>query len=1212
MRSTNFSSSENGAPSPSFPVDISEHGADTSLTVSPSFPPPPSRHAQSARNPNRTEGETLDKRQLAEVPVANKKQENHICFFSPHGIKDFDDHDEQPVPPPASTENSQRSRATTTGKDDVEKKGSRSQPLDCKSKIADKDVPTASEFAFARGSASSEVLFPSGSFRKEDSLKYASIKQYSMDLEIPWKFPPKLSTQMNGQSLTNPLPSPLPLNAQLASLRQAELRENTLEEGKQKSKGGGTELIPFSNSSPEHDSGYDSPRRPVRQHKLRCAPTPQQRWQVAPSKKTSYYFSWDGVKKSHWYDEKVQGEEGYVHDPALTLVLLEPPPFSDEDDEDDDGAEMRGDGGFSHLIQTADASYVAYFKYLKYQRQVEKQRKNMENEMEWQLVRQMKKVLAKMRQTCAQWTWNQIIWIIFLLALVTVGNFLQIIMLNFWLVSFPPEVKGSNYVVFALPGILFFMFFAATQVAHFLRFRPSMSFAKSSSGMALLFGIGFMDAVNSWLAAYAASFTSEVLQALFMNLSPIYAVFMSKLILRDDRQYMNRFIVAVFLLTVSGVLSVTVYSFGISSSIGHVFWILIFFASIPLRVLMNVWQSLYMIVYTYDSTFNEWLERRYIEEVVENAIRLQQGDSALSKKVMRRRRKKVLSQKKKRNNAEQVSSGKDSHYGIASGSSSSLRHSGANEKQKSEEYAHVSAEAGLPVSGSVPTVASAILSPTGSSSHLVGEATRGIGDPFSTVFSTNFPMDVHSEVVLPVEVVQKSASVPFMKGNEAASQSSSSHHVLAGGSGRVRGSKSFPVSRKTGSIILPSPSWSEIPRNEEDGIGEDLPIPVPLHASPPSLKARPHYSNCDGVAPPDNGDTLAENWKNNLLQSKSRQEYMSSRVEGSSTDKLLFGNSDEDRKEVKQSNQGEDMGDDNAESEYEENEDGTFLFTADSLGGREESQKDYYRELEPDEILQVLRSGAGEVIQKGKDRELLLEAEGSDEYRKDLEESHDLKYTFRGKANQPLRVPLPQQSHNIGIGTGINLGGRRKSRKYNPEIHYSPYQEHYRSLQDREGDDLSVKVFMLFSDTFWQLCVSLALLPADALPWFGNSPSVGVTWANFSEGVTYVFTKKKNAAYGILYTLGFVFNYLGAAYLNHYSVALCSIVTQLSSPITALILVIIPSWNKNEDSTPPWYLSLVSIFLLSVASLIYVLWEEKTDDEKKEAEMQLKRYKLKL
>lgn len=73
-------------------------------------------------------------------------------------------------------------------------------------------------------------------------------------------------------------------------------------------------------------------------------------------------------------------------------------------------------------------------------------------------------------------------------------------------------------------------------------------------------------------------------------------------------------------------------------------------------------------------------------------------------------------------------------------------------------------------------------------------------------------------------------------------------------------------------------------------------------------------------------------------------------------------------------------------------------------------------------------------------------------------------------------------------------------------------------------------------------------------------------------------------------------------------------VTQLSSPLTALLLVIIPSWNVQDadSSEMPWYYNVIAIVLLVIAAVLYVMWEEATTSEKTEGERELKRNKLRV
>lgn len=918
---------------------------------------------------------------------------------------------------------------------------------------------------------------------------------------------------------------------------------------------------------------------------------------------SSKAYIFNGVPSSSVFEQTYSGHQctGYG-DPTMVFTHLEP---------------LKRDTGYL----SSGVNPKVYESFLKYGggfSQIEEEDRDRNKPF---LVRQLKQVSDKIRKHAKEWTLKQIIWISFLLALVTIGNFLQIIMLNFWLVSFPAEVAASNYTVFALPGVLFFAFFLVVQIAYLIMQRPNMSFAKSFYGGFLLFLVGLTDSVNSWMAAYAASYTSEVLQALFMNLSPIYAVFLSKWILRDDRKYMNPWMIAVFVFTIVGVFIVTVYTMVKSPTYGEIAWILIFFLSIPLRVVMNVWQSLYMIVFTYDPTFNEWLERQYIEEEVENAIRQQRGDVLLSKKKMRKRRR-------KNKTAEKAKSSKKKR-----------RPSHHDSKGKTLKAGGVVASSGLSQSSTI--------SPTpgheGSGEFTVSSTLPG---GFSGTFSAAHPVEV-----LPTRHT-KSQSVTL----SAQQMGSSRTHLVAptsilGKSDSLEGNPDplqTPTAGGHGPIVSgASGSFSKLPHAESShGFNATIRSGMDNNNSRSGKKRRRKRSSLDlnlsqGVKAPNarrdsmadssrrtSGVALHQSWSSSALPTLGQQPLPF----------LRQAHDEEDEKEVSQTmtftlraQRSDDGGrmtkqfsgatsaplspapaevDPSIRDAEEDGSDGYEYYEEDEEGSEVEvdyynSPAFYYSELDADGVRNVLRSGASEVVFKGEEREgnraLGLESDGDGD--------NELLDYQKFQQEQRRR----RQGRVIGIGTGIRLGGRSVGyRPYDPALQISPFQKHYKELQEREGDDTSVKIFMLSTDTFWQLIVTLLLLPADALPWYGNSKNVGVTWHNFLEGVDCVFTIRENAIYGVMYTLGFVFTYLGSAYLNHYSVALCAIVTQLSSPVTALILVIIPSWNQHGQDSPPWFLSLISIVMLSVAALIYVVWEEKTDEEKKEGEMQLKRYKLKL
>jgi hypothetical protein len=157
-----------------------------------------------------------------------------------------------------------------------------------------------------------------------------------------------------------------------------------------------------------------------------------------------------------------------------------------------------------------------------------------------------------------------------------------------------------------------------------------------------------------------------------------------------------------------------------------------------------------------------------------------------------------------------------------------------------------------------------------------------------------------------------------------------------------------------------------------------------------------------------------------------------------------------------------------------------------------------------------------------------------------------------------------------------------------------------RSLKHARGEDTIVKLVMLFGDTFSQFLMIMVLLPADALPFWGGADSVPGAWSNFSDGISCLFNCPKNFIYCCIYSGGFVFTYVGSAYLNQYSATLCCMIGQLSSPVTALLLILIPSWNLATGSTP-WYLSVVAIVLLAVGTMVYSIWEELTSDQAPDA-----------
>ncbi|KPA73649.1 hypothetical protein ABB37_09781 [Leptomonas pyrrhocoris] len=600
-------------------------------------------------------------------------------------------------------------------------------------------------------------------------------------------------------------------------------------------------------------------------------------------------------------------------------------------------------------------------------------------------------------------TWKRILWVVLLVALVMVGNFMQIVMLNFWLISFPADGTPGNYTAFAVPGIFFAILFVLLFGAYAALRRPSLRFATHLHGWAILAGVGFCDAINSWMATYAATYTSEVLQALFTNLCPLYAVFLAKWILRDTRRYANVYITSVFVLTICGILAASLYGLIRDRNVSEgKWWILIFSLSMPVRVLMNVWQSLYMIVYTRDPNFVSWLRVRFAEEEEGEtpAAVDTEGDHITPK----------------------TAAVRDLHGGCA------------------DPPSHPSRGAQAPDSAATSLDNSC-------DDDLMNEKANRETAARMTCNSgrhTQDELECKDEVDEAQQHRHKEEDLALVLTSDLDSDSA------------------VP----TITITAPTPALHEHP-------------PPP----PPPQQQQRHQVRYDGAfkAAP-------------------------------STKHAVLGVADD--------------------------------------GG--------------EDVLPPLASDAPAVAGHADTFGVGREGEGEDD--------------VFGSTTAAAVPPLPTQT--------------------------------LFTVRYHQGEDTIVKLVMLAGETFLQMCFTLALLPADALPWWGNSATVSATWDNFREGLRCVFTIQENFLYCFLYTLGFVFTYVGCAYLNHYSAALCSIVSQLSSPVTALMLVIVPSWNVQDDGDSPWYCNVVAIVFLAVAALLYVLWEEMTDHEKMQTEYALKMEEL--
>lgn len=214
------------------------------------------------------------------------------------------------------------------------------------------------------------------------------------------------------------------------------------------------------------------------------------------------------------------------------------------------------------------------------------------------------------------------------------------------------------------------------------------------------------------------------------------------------------------------------------------------------------------------------------------------------------------------------------------------------------------------------------------------------------------------------------------------------------------------------------------------------------------------------------------------------------------------------------------------------------------------------------------------------------------EEKRERKEDHNTDMEHRPVAtSEPYGETGTNRSHSLNEGSDAHEGIGMNHRVVYPDM--------------KQSNDTLVKLWMLVGDTTVQFLQTVILLPADAIPWWGGSSSVADAGQNLGNGLVSFFTYRKNFLYGALYSAGFIFTYIGSAYLNHYSVTLCSMVTEIASPLTALLLLIAPAINLSGSETPLGY-SLPAVFVLMIGTILYTLWDYSTESQKKKNEFDLK------
>lgn len=191
-------------------------------------------------------------------------------------------------------------------------------------------------------------------------------------------------------------------------------------------------------------------------------------------------------------------------------------------------------------------------------------------------------------------TWSQILWVALLVCLVTIGNAVQLIAINFWVRHF---YEGSGlFASFAVSSTFYALFFTIIFGVFYWWRQPDIRFLFTTRSIVTLIFIGFFDALFSELTIHAMRNTPEVLQALLMSMQSIWTVVFLKSLVRDERSYCNSWVFTSLLLIVVGVVVAGFPDFGSKSTItGDRFWCsLLYFISIPTVALYNVLQERYM------------------------------------------------------------------------------------------------------------------------------------------------------------------------------------------------------------------------------------------------------------------------------------------------------------------------------------------------------------------------------------------------------------------------------------------------------------------------------------------------------------------------------------------------------------------------------------------------------------------------------------------
>jgi hypothetical protein len=149
-------------------------------------------------------------------------------------------------------------------------------------------------------------------------------------------------------------------------------------------------------------------------------------------------------------------------------------------------------------------------------------------------------------------------------------------------------------------------------------------------------------------------------------------------------------------------------------------------------------------------------------------------------------------------------------------------------------------------------------------------------------------------------------------------------------------------------------------------------------------------------------------------------------------------------------------------------------------------------------------------------------------------------------------------------------------------------------------------LFTLFVGCVWQLVFMtfffwIMLINVPSLNWMGTSltdlgQQLQDGFGCFFGGGTPTCQRGLNTLYGVLFNTGYFATYIASIYLNLINLPLSMISGQLQGPLSALVLLIIPSWDLNGTGAQAY--SILPALVLQMAALtVYELWRKEQADE---------------